>query len=166
MPERIDDKELAEIIAHFTPIISFRVKKSIGSRTPDWEDIVNEIITNIVEKVKSGGFRGESTIGTFIYTITQRRIIDFIRKKGKILPYIPESNPFLQPHTYLENKQRAERLGRAIEHLKKKYRDVLYLYYYKELSRQEVAERLGITPSRVSERVNYAMKLLRDVYKE
>ncbi|MCJ7680802.1 MAG: sigma-70 family RNA polymerase sigma factor [Candidatus Aminicenantes bacterium] len=166
MTERIDEKELAEIIAKFTPIISFRVKKTIGSRTPDWEDIVNEILTNLVEKVKSGGFRGESSIGTFIYTITQRRIIDYIRKKSKTLPFIPETNPFPPPNIQMENKQRARRLGQAIENLKKKYRNVLYLYYYKDLSRNEVAEQLGLTPSRVSERVNYAIKLLRDKLKD
>ena len=166
MTERIDKKGLEEIIVQFTPVISFRVKKSIGPRNPEWEDIVNEIIYNLVEKVTSGGFRGESSIGTFIYTITQRRIIDYIRKKSKTLPYIPESNPFPQPHTQMENKQRAERLGRAIENLKKKYRDVLYLYYYKELNRNEVADILGITPSRVSERTNYAVKLLRNILEE
>jgi len=45
--------------------------------------------------------------------------------------------------------------------LKPKYRDVLYFYYYQELSREEVAARLGISPRKVSELVNYALKLLR-----
>jgi len=44
--------------------------------------------------------------------------------------------------------------------LKPKFRDVLYLYYYRELSREEVARTLDISPRRVSERVNYALKLI------
>lgn len=157
------DEELAEAIAQYSPVVSFRVRKSLGSLTPDWEDVVHEIITNVVEKVKKGEFRGESSLGTFIYTITNRRIIDFIRKKSKIIRHAPEVDPFPSPHVRMENKERAEKLAKAIEQLKPKYKRILYLYYYKEMSRQEVALKLGISPSRVSERVNYAQKLLRKI---
>ena len=53
----------------------------------------------------------------------------------------------------------------AIKKLKPKYREVLYLYYYKDLSMEEVAEKLGISPRRVSERVNYSQKLLKKLIK-
>jgi len=77
--------DLDAIIAKYRPIVSFRVKKSLGSYTPDWEDVVNEIMLNTIEKLESGKFRGDSSVGTFIYTITSRRIIDHIRKKSKSL---------------------------------------------------------------------------------
>ena len=107
--------DLEEVIIKYRPIISFRVKKSLGSYSPDWEDVVNEIITNVIEKVKKGEFRGESSIGTFIYTITSRRIIDFIRQKSKVLKYAPEPNPYLSPYEHIENKERAEFTAKAIE---------------------------------------------------
>jgi len=152
---------LEEIYAKYRPVISFRVKKSLGASNPDWEDIVNEIITNVIEKIKKGEFRGESSIGTFIYTITSRRIIDYIRQKTKVLKHAPEPTPYPDPHEHIENKERTELVARAIRKLKPKYRDVLYLYYYKELSREEVAKKLGITPRLVSVRVNYSQKLLK-----
>ncbi len=158
--------DLDEIIAKYRPIVSFRVKKSIGVQTPEWEDVVNEIMVNVIEKLKKGEFRGESSIGTFIYTITSRRIIDFIRSKSKVLKHAPEANPYASPEENIENKERAEWIARAIEKLKPKYKEVLYLYYFKDLSREEVANRLKITPRRVSERVNYAQKLLRKILKE
>jgi RNA polymerase sigma-70 factor (ECF subfamily) len=161
----ITDIELDEIITKYRPIITFKVKKSIGGQTPDWEDIANEIITNVIDKVKSGEFRGESSIGTYIFTITKRRIIDHIRGKSKILRHAPEVDPFPQPHVYFENKEKAETLANAIESLKPKYKEILYLYYYKDLSREEVAQKLGIPPNRVSERVNYAQKLLKKILK-
>lgn len=129
--------------------------------TPDWEDIVNEIMVNTIEKVKDGDFRGDSSIGTFIYTITSRRIIDFIREKNKELKYAPEPAQFPSPYEQVENKERSKLLAEKLEKLKPKYKEVLYLYFYKDLSRAEVAKRLGISPRRVSERVNYAQKLLR-----
>lgn len=156
---------LDEIFAKYRPIVSFRVRKSLGAYTPDWEDVVNEIMTNVLEKIQKGEFRGESSIGTFIYTITSRRIVDHIRKKSRVLKHAPEPQPFAAPHEHVENKERAELIASAIQQLKPKYREVLYLYYYRELSRDEVAKRLGISPRRVSERVNYAQKLLRKLIK-
>ncbi len=153
--------DLEEIHTKYRPIVSFRVRKSLGSFTPDWEDVVNEIITNVIEKIKKGEFRGESSIGTFIFTITSRRIIDHIRQKSKVLKHVPEPVAYPDPHLQVENKERAELMAEAIRKLKPKYREVLYLYYYKELSRQEVAQKLGITLRRVSERVNYSQKLLK-----
>jgi RNA polymerase sigma-70 factor (ECF subfamily) len=158
--------DLDAIVAKYRPVVSFRVKKSIGTRTPDWEDVVNEIMINVVEKLKKGEFRGDSSIGTFIYTITSRRIIDFIRKKSKVLKHAPEPNPYISPHEHVENRERARWIAQSMEKLKPKYKEVLYLYYYKELSREEVARKLKISPRRVSERVNYAQKLLRKVMQE
>jgi RNA polymerase sigma-70 factor (ECF subfamily) len=158
--------DLDSIVAKYRPVVSFRVKKSIGTRTPDWEDVVNEIMINVVEKLKKGEFRGDSSVGTFIYTITSRRIIDFIRKKSKVLKHAPEPNPYVSPQEYVENRERARWIAQSIEKLKPKYKEVLYLYYYQELSREEVAKKLKISPRRVSERVNYAQKLLKKVMKE
>jgi RNA polymerase sigma-70 factor (ECF subfamily) len=158
--------DLKEIINRYRPIISFRVKKSLGASNPDREDIVNEIITNAIEKIKKTEFRGESSVGIFIYTITSRRIIDYIRQKSKVLKYVPEPASYPDLHEHIENKERAEFMAQAIKKLNPKYREVLYLYYYKELSREEVAKRLGITPHRVSERVNYSQKLLKKLIKK
>lgn len=166
MEKRSKDLDLDAIVAKYRPVVSFRVKKSIGVKTPDWEDVVNEIMINVVEKLKKGEFRGDSSIGTFIYTITSRRIVDFIRKKSKVLKHAPESDPYLSPQEHVENRERAKWIADSIEKLKPKYKEVLYLYYYQEFSREEVAKKLNISPRRVSERVNYAQKLLRKVLKE
>jgi len=155
-----------EVLNRYRPVVSFRVRKAIGFHTPEWEDVVNEIMLNVVQKIRKGEFRGESSIGTFIYTITSRRIVDFIRKKSKVLKHAPEPNPYPSPYEHVESQERAEWIARSIAQLKPKYKEVLYLYYFQELSREEVAKKLGITPRRVSERVNYAQKLLRKVMKE
>lgn len=165
MKAKVPQVDLEEVIIKYRPVISFKVKKSLGAQTPDWEDVVDEVITQVIEKVKKGEFRGESSIGTYIYTITSRRIIDFIRQKTKVLKEIPEPAPLPDPCEYAESRERARILSEAIQNLKPKFKEVLNLYYYKELSRDEVAQQLGISPRRVSERINYAQKLLRKMIK-
>ena len=166
MVKNKQETNLDEVYAKYGPVVRFRVRKSLGASNPDWEDIVNEIITNVIEKIKKKEFRGESSIGTFIYTITSRRIIDYIRQKTKVLKHAPEPTAYPDPHDHVESKERAELIAGAIKKLKPKYREVLYLYYYKGLSRDEVAKKLSITPHRVSERVNYSQKLLKKLVKK
>jgi RNA polymerase sigma-70 factor, ECF subfamily len=153
--------DLTAVVTQYRPVVSFRVKKALGSANPDWEDVVNEILTQAIEKVQSGEFRGESSIGTFIYTIASRRIVDYIRQKTRVLRHAPEPNPYPDPHESVETRERADQISEAIRQLKPKFQKVLYLYYYQELPREEVARELGISPRRVSERVNYALKLVR-----
>jgi RNA polymerase sigma factor (sigma-70 family) len=164
--QRPSELNLDEIVQKYRVVVGFKVKKSLGTQTPDWEDVVNEVITQVIEKVKKGEFRGESSIGTFIYTITSRRIVDYIRQKTKVLKGIPEPAVLPDPCDDAEARERARILADAIKRLKPKFKEVLDLYYYQELSREEVAQRLGISPRRVSERLNYAQKLLRKMIKQ
>ncbi len=157
------DTDLDQVITQYRPVVSFKVRKSLGGGNPDWEDVVNEIMMQVVQKIQSGEFRGESSVGTFIYTITTRRIIDYIRQKTRVLKHAPEVSPLPDPHDLVEQDERAVRLAEAIKQLKPKFKDVLYLYYFKEFTREEVAHKLGISPAKVSERVNYAQKLLRKI---
>lgn len=161
MPDNKAAVDLDELVRKYRPVVSFRVRKALGGATPDWEDVADEIITQVIEKVRNGEFRGDSSIGTFIYTITSRRIVDHIREKTKVLRHAPEPTPFPDPGEAVEAQERAARIAEAVKGLKPKFREVLYLYYYKELPREEVAKRLGIPPRRVSERVNYALKLIK-----
>jgi len=147
-------------VLQYRAVISFRVRKALGSSNPDWEDVVNEILTQAVAKIKSGEFRGDSSVGTFLYTITSRRIIDYIRQKTRVLKHAPEPVPYPDPHDEMEHREKARQVEQVVAGLKPKFRDVLYLYYYRELSRDEVARALDISPRRVSERVNYALKLI------
>ncbi len=155
------EEDLQELIVRYRPIITFRVRKALGAQNTDCEDLVSEILSQVVEKIQTGEFRGESSLGTFVYTITSRRIIDYIREKTRVMKYAPEPDPYPDPQETLEVVEMSEKVKKALSRLKPKYREVLYLYYYQEFSREEVAARLGVSPRKVSELVNYALKLIR-----
>jgi RNA polymerase sigma factor (sigma-70 family) len=157
--------DLEEIILRCWPQINFRVRKSIGYQDSNWEDVASEILIDSLRAVKEGKFKGNSSIETFIYTITSRRIIDYIRKKYRVLKHLPEQGHPIDPYEYVRKKERFELLARHIKTLKPKYADMLYLYYYMELSRHEIADIFGISAQRVSEILSDAKKSLKLIIK-
>jgi RNA polymerase sigma-70 factor (ECF subfamily) len=158
-----EDLDLDEIAGRFRPVIGFKVRRALGWRCPDWEDVTNEVLAQAIAKIRGGEFRGDSSIGTYIYTITCRRIVDYIRDKAKTpCPFPSGTDAPLISDRFAEEERLAE-LTAAVIQLPPKYREVLDLYYYRELSREETARRIGLTPPQVSERVHYAQKLLRKI---
>lgn len=155
------DQDIQELMVRYRPIVAFRVRKALGAQNTDCEDLVSEILSQVLEKLQTGEFRGECSLGTFVYTITSRRIVDYIREKTKVMKYAPEPEPFPAPQETLEVTEMSEKVKKALSRLKPKYREVIYLYYYQEYSREEVADRLKVSTRKVSELVNYALKLIR-----
>src|SRR3972149_8617966 len=100
-----------EILLKYWPQISYRVKNSIGRSTPDWEDVGSEILVGVIEAIRKGTFRGESALGTFIYSITTHKIVDYIRQKKRSLEQIPEPGQGLEPSLQVEQPERANRGG-------------------------------------------------------
>jgi RNA polymerase sigma-70 factor (ECF subfamily) len=166
MTRKDEPIDLDALVARYRPIVGFRVKRALGPANQDWEDVADEILADVIAKIRSGAFEGRSSIGTFIYTITSRRIVDYIRFKTKVLRHAPEPSPPPDPREQAERDESARAVADALDRLKPRFRELLYLYYFQELSRDEVARRLGVTPRRVSERINYAHKLLRRVLRE
>lgn len=159
-------KDLAnEIVLAYEPRIRLRVAKVFGSNKLDYEELVNEIMLTAIDKLENGLFRGDSSLGTILYTITSRKIVDYIREKSKSLKYSPDITKDSSSNEQADDEERAKLIQKHLAKLKPKYKEILYLYMYKELSREEVAKKLGITPRRVSERFNYAQKLLQKMMK-
>jgi RNA polymerase sigma-70 factor (ECF subfamily) len=161
--QRTEAYDLEEIILKFYPQISFRVKKSVGHFNPEWEDICSEIVMGVVEAIKKGKFRGDSALGTFIYSVTSKKIVDYIRKKTRVLKHIPEQNHSDDPHEHLEKKQRDETVLEALKKLKPQHADIMYLYYYMDISREQIAQIYGISPRWVSEIIKNSRKTLKKI---
>jgi len=160
---KLKTSELKEVILKYWPQINYRTRSSLGHFNLEWEDVASEILVNVIEAIKEGKFRGESSIGTFIYKITTRRIIDYIRKKGRFPRHLPEINHSLDPYDYVVGKQQSELISRAIKKLKPKYADMLYLFYYMGLSQTEIAQTYGISTGRVSVLIKEARKSLKKI---
>jgi RNA polymerase sigma-70 factor (ECF subfamily) len=160
---RENTTELEKVILQYWPQINFRVKKSIGFLNSDWEDVASEVLMDVLKAIRSGKFRGDSSLGTFIYTITSRRIIDYIRKKSRVLKHAPETGCLLDPHESCEQNERSKILFHALRRLKPRFADMLYMSYFLDLSRKEIAQTFGLSYHRTGEVLKEAEKSLRRI---
>ncbi len=100
----------------------------------------------------------EYAFSTWLFTVARNHCIDYLRKHK--LPTISidrmmldedgKRNSFdliskgLNPEETMEKRQRIAILRQIVDQLKPKYRDLVKLRYFKELSYEEVAETLAI----------------------
>jgi len=150
-----------EILLKYWPQIRYRVKSSIGRSTPDWEDVASEILVSVIEAIRKKTFRGESSLATFIYSITSHKIIDYIRQKKRIPEGMSDFGQTFDPSLEAENQERVRLVGELLKKLKPRHADILYLHYYLDLSRNEIANVYGISPGRVGVLITVARKTLR-----
>jgi RNA polymerase sigma factor (sigma-70 family) len=159
------DPDPAEIVLQYWPQICFRVKNSIGRSTPDWEDVASEILVGVIEVLRRGRFRGESSLGTFVYSITTNKIIDHIRRKKRALNEIPQTGVTFDPYAHVENQERVRLVARYIKKLKPRHADILYLHYYLDLPQSEIAGVYGLSTGRMNKLIRAARNALKKLMK-
>jgi RNA polymerase sigma factor (sigma-70 family) len=154
-----------EVVLKYWPQISFRVRNSIGRTTPDWEDVASEILVAVIEALRRKKFRGESSLGTFIYSVTTNKIIDHIRQKRRALTEIPETGQAFDPYAHVENQERIRLVAGCIKKLKPRHADILYLHYYLDLPQREIADIFGISTGRMNRLIRSARITLKKLMK-
>lgn len=129
------------------------------------EDIVQEVFCRVYQNLDN--FRQESSYYTWIYQITVNLCRDYLRSAycRRIIPW--------SDFRYLDNLRKSEeRMFEAVEggdvfrkvmDLPVKYRTVTALYYFEEMTTQEISQVLNITENAVRTQLTRARKILRDL---
>lgn len=120
-----------------------RWARHLAGPTADLEDLVHDIF--LVALRKGYGFRGESSIDTWLFRITHNEVrakrrrsrlrqLLLGRNQDALVPPAPNT-----PEQELERRQKHVRLYRALDRLPDAYRTTLILYEIEELSGDQVA---------------------------
>ena len=134
----------------------------------DIEDVVQEIFIKAYQNIQS--FDPKRKFSSWIYRIAHNEFINHIRYHARDpLPFFDFEVDTLIPHPFsddtpesdLERKETKELMDRALKKLDSKYREILLLFYYEELSYEEIADILRIPKSTVGVRLNRAKKELK-----
>ncbi|MCP8968195.1 RNA polymerase sigma factor [Ectobacillus ponti] len=155
-----------EIVAHYgAQVHSVAIKVADNPR--DAEDISQEVFLQVYRSLPQ--FQGEAKLSTWMYRITMNKALDYKRKQK---PQAPDAAlaqlPDMQaatPEEALLQKSEQEWLHANIMRLPAAYREIVYLYYFKELSYRQIADKLGIAVKTVESRLYRARGLLQHMRK-
>ena len=130
------------------------------------EDIVQEVFVTYFQK--SEQFRHESSLRTYLTTMTANRSKDYLRswkhKKDVLFDTIFANSSSVE-QSLLEKEQLAE-LEKNIFQLPLKYREPLILYYYDEQSIADIASYLQLNENTVKTRLRRAKHQMREFFEE
>ncbi|MBN1781157.1 sigma-70 family RNA polymerase sigma factor [bacterium] len=161
-----DTNAESELLTRYGTLIRRKVSFHLGPGNADRYDVAAEAQMALLISLRDGKFniRRGTSLGSYVYGITVNKIRDYYKsqkKRPRTSEHLPETIVRLDETFDLEQKEIRALLLNLLGELKQKYKEVLVLRFYKEMSIEEISKRTGLPPRRVSERIHYALKLIR-----
>lgn len=156
-----------ELLLFFDERIDRWVRNKIGKNAEDVEDLKQEIRIAIIKSLREGKFdQTQGKLGSYIYSIVRHKVADYLKspKRSESMGFDIDIPDISDPQTEIEQQERLEALRKHLERLPRKYKEVLYLRYFLDRSISEISEIINLPPRQVSQRLNYAKKLLRNTF--
>jgi RNA polymerase sigma-70 factor (ECF subfamily) len=152
----------AELIRlHYQKI--YRLLAHLTRDSHQAEDLTQETFVAAWEKI--GSFRGEASLGTWLYRIAYTRYVDVMRARERACAYLGRisntTEPSTEPLDSLMADDEARRLYQAMDQLEEADRTVLVLHYLQDLSYREMAAVLREPSGTVKWRTSQALDRLR-----
>lgn len=154
---------------HFKERIEFLVRARLRNKVSadDQKDILSEARQAILLSLRKGGFDStkEKPLEAYIAGIVSNVVALYFRNLTRVKPTEDidkhhKLEAFANPLIEILDYEKKEILKSALSTLDMKYREVILLRIYEEQSIEEISQNIGIEKRRVSERINYALKLL------
>lgn len=158
-----DHEAFSWIVDKYKDLVYTLCIKMLSSEE-DAEEAAQDVFVKVYKSINS--FRGNSKFSTWIYRITYNQCISYIRKKVKLIDLVdelPESE--IDEHSIdaldaLKEEERTFFIKQAMEALPETDAFVLTLFYYEELSLEEICEVTGQTNNNIRIRLHRARKKL------
>lgn len=163
-----------ELFQRYDEQIRFMVKTRLRwwISSADLDDLIGEVRAAALLSLRKGGYNpGKgSSLGAYLAGIVARVVAQYFRKQRKSQAAESDLQAMEPPNpgTVLDDMvttERDQRIRRCLSRLDLKYREVLLLRFYENLSIEDIATKLNLERRRVSERIHYALRKLADEYK-
>ena len=155
-----DRTVLGELFMKYQRMISVYVLKNGGDKN-DAEDIIQETIIVLWQKVNSDSLQLTVKLGTYLLAIAKNKWMAELRKRRKISPlYISENISNGNPSSLddLVNEEKIEYVRKALEMLQPICKKLLLLYYFEEKNMKEIAKILNLANADVAKSKKYQCK--------
>ncbi len=159
---RGDEEAFNELVARFKKNVFSIIYRYLGS-CPDAEDLAQDVFIKIWRH--AGGFKGKSSLSTWIYRIVANHCLNYRKKrKQNLASELDEQIPApgsCHEKEYLKSRT-AKILLDALDGLPPRQRMALILSRFEERSYKEIAEILGISLSSVEGLISRARENLKE----
>jgi len=113
-----------------------------GGNTDDGADIFQEAVLVLIEKIKTGKFRGESSIKTFLSAIARNLWLHELRTRGRRnkreILYANNEDKTDQAFERLMDIEMEDKLQQVMEQVGKTCKKILTGFYYEQKSMKEL----------------------------
>ncbi|MGZ3754546.1 MAG: RNA polymerase sigma factor [Mucilaginibacter sp.] len=168
-----NQKAYADLMHRYKDSIYFMVLKMVNNKE-DAMDLTVETFAKAFEKLDK--YQPDFAFSTWLFRVATNNCIDFIRKKKLNTTSIHQmtdddgdEKPFqikadvLNPEETSIKKQQSEELRLLIDNLPARYRNLITLRYFDELSYEEIAEQLDLPLGTVKAQLFRARYLLGNI---
>lgn len=132
----------------------------------DIEEIIQEVFIKAYVNIKS--FDLSKKFSSWIYRIAHNELVNRIKKKKRnpllyfdldiLIPYFISKET---PDREVDKKEIQEIINKCLDKLNPKYREVVVLYYFEDLSYKEISDILHIPVSTVGVRIKRAKQAMK-----
>lgn len=175
--ENSDQAAYAALMARYRDSIYFMFVKMVGNKD-DAEDLTIETFGKAFKSLPN--YQPNFAFSTWLYRIATNNGIDFLRRKKQQIFSIDDTiegkegdeikvdirSQSPDPEEALIREQKKEVLRQFVEQLKPRYRLLIELRYYEDLSYEEIAERLNLPLGTIKAQLFRAKDLLYQVVKK
>lgn len=124
------------------------------------EDIVQETFIRVFNNIK--GFKGNSSLYTWVYRIAQNITIDRIKSKIQTISYEDYNMALDNTDEIVIENINKQILREELDKLNFIYKQVLVLYYFDDLSIKEISEILNEKEGTIKSKLSRGRVLLKD----
>ncbi len=140
-----------------------------GGNADDTNDLIQEIFIKTYLNLSS--YDRRYAFGQWIYTIARNTFIDYVRKRRDDLSIDNTRGEYIRqpvsltpnPEESIINVQQRRQLEDNLEKMSPKYRRLIELRFFKDLSYEEIAERLELPLGTVKTQIHRARTQLCDM---
>ena len=140
-----DESAFNRLAVKYHEKIYWHARRMTGNHL-DADEIVQEVLIVLYNKLKT--FEFKSSLYTWIFTITNTRSINYLKKKNirSFFSLDDISNSKFEQNDMiddLESKQKVEKIEKALQKLPVKQREVFIMRNFDELSYEEISQITG-----------------------
>ena len=141
-----DEEALAELFRQNRRPITSLVTRNQGSED-DAEDVLQEAVVVLWQRVRSGSFEYQSKLSTFISATAKNIWFRRLARQRRELPAAEETldmaSSDANPLEEMEENERVMAVQKAMGQIGNPCRDLLLFFYWEERSMEEIAVKLG-----------------------